>query len=331
VMTNLATFASAAYQSYLADAAARQFAAIVTSSDDAIISKDLNGVITSWNFGAQRIFGYSAEETVGKSINILIPADRSDEEAAILQRLRRGERIDHFETVRRRKDGSTLDISLTISPVRNAAGAIIGASKIARDISERKRAQAHITVLAREAEHRAKNVLATVEAVVQLTQSDTIEGFKQAVSGRIQALANVHRLFVETRWEGADVLSIATEELSAYSQGKEAGVQISGPMILLEPSAAQAIAVVLHELTTNAAKYGALSVPGGRLQVEWSREGTVLVLRWTETDGPPVELPKKRGFGSRVMENMITRQLKGSLRFDWRPQGLACEITLPVT
>jgi two-component sensor histidine kinase len=102
-------------------------------------------------------------------------------------------------------------------------------------------------------------------------------------------------------------------------------------MILLEPSAAQAIAVVLHELTTNAAKYGALSVPGGRLQVEWSREGTVLVLRWTETDGPPVELPKKRGFGSRVMENMITRQLKGSLRFDWRPQGLACEITLPVT
>jgi len=331
VMNSLATFASAAYQTHLTANTSRQFAAIVTSSDDAIISKDLNGVITSWNFGAQRIFGYSAEETVGKSINILIPADRSDEEAAILQRLRRGERIDHFETVRRRKDGSTLDISLTISPVRNAAGAIIGASKIARDISERKRAQAHITVLAREAEHRAKNVLATVEAVVQLTQSDTIEGFKQAVSGRIQALANVHRLFVETRWEGADVLSIATEELSAYSQGKEAGVQISGPMILLEPSAAQAIAVVLHELTTNAAKYGALSVPGGRLQVEWSREGTVLVLRWTETDGPPVELPKKRGFGSRVMENMITRQLKGSLRFDWRPQGLACEITLPVT
>jgi HWE histidine kinase len=115
-----------------------------------------------------------------------------------MQRLRRGERTDHFETVRRRKDGSTLDISLTISPVKNAAGAIIGASKIARDISERKRAQTHITMLAREAEHRAKNMLATVEAMVHLTKAGTVEGFKEAVSGRIRELANVHRLFVET-------------------------------------------------------------------------------------------------------------------------------------
>jgi PAS domain S-box-containing protein len=330
VMSNLADFASAAYQTYLATNASRQFAAIVTSSDDAIISKDLNGIITSWNSGAQRIFGYSAEETVGKSINILIPEDRSDEEPAILQQLRRGERIDHFETVRRRKDGGTLDISLTISPMRNAAGTIIGASKIARDISERKRAHAHIAVLAREAEHRAKNVLATVEAVVQLTNSETIEGFKQAVSGRIRALANVHRLFVENRWEGADVRSIATEELSAYSQGSEAGVKISGPTILLEPGAAQSIAVVLHELTTNAAKYGALSVPGGRVQVEWSRKDDgPLVLHWIETDGPSVVPPKKRGFGSRVMESMI-KQLKGDLRFDWRSEGLACELTLPM-
>jgi two-component sensor histidine kinase len=247
-----------------------------------------------------------------------------------LQRLRRGERIDHYETVRRRKDGSTLDISLTISPVKNAAGVIIGASKIARDISERKHAQAHIAVLAREAEHRAKNVLATVEAVVQLTKSDTVEGFKQAVSGRVRALANVHRLFVETRWEGADLRSIATEELSAYSQGREAGIQISGPTILLEPGAAQAIAVVLHELTTNAAKYGALSIPGGRIQVEWSHEGNgSIVLRWTETGGPPVEPAKKQGFGMRVIENMIKNQLKGDLRFDWRAEGLSCKLTLP--
>jgi two-component sensor histidine kinase len=113
------------------------------------------------------------------------------------------------------------------------------------------------------------------------------------VGGRIRALANVHRLFVETRWEGADVRSIATEELSAYSQGRETGVQISGPTIVLEPSAAQAIAVVLHELATNAAKYGALSVPGGRVQVEWSREGNgPMVFRWIETDGPPVEPPR---------------------------------------
>jgi PAS domain S-box-containing protein len=331
VMSNLAIFASAAYQTYLTANTSRQFAAIVQSSDDAIISKNLDGIITSWNPGAERIFGYSAEEAVGKAINILIPEDRQNEEPAILQRLRLGERIDHFETVRRRKDGSTLDISLTISPVKNAAGAIIGASKIARDISERKRAQAHITMLAREAEHRAKNVLATVEAVVHLTKAGTAEGFKEAVSGRIRALANVHRLFVETRWEGADIRSIATEELSAYTQDRDARIQISGPRILLEPSAAQAIAVVLHELTTNAAKYGALSVPDGRLQIEWSHDSVgSIVLHWVETDGPPVELPKSRGFGSRVMETMIRNQLKGGLNFDWRHEGLACDITLPV-
>jgi PAS domain S-box-containing protein len=330
VMTNLASFASAAYQTHLASNTLRQFYAIVQSSDDAIISKNLDGIITSWNPGAERLFGYSAEETVGKPVNILIPEDRSNEEPAILQRLRRGERIDHYETVRRCKDGSTLDISLTISPVRNSAGAIIGASKIARDISERKRDQAHIAVLAREAEHRARNVLATVEAVVQLTKSDTVEGFKQAVSGRIRALANVHRLFVEARWQGADVRSIAVEELSAYSQNRDTGIRISGPKILLEPSAAQAMAVILHELTTNAAKYGALSVFDGQVQVEWFREGDgPIVLRWTETGGPAVQPAEKRGFGTRVMDNMVRNQLKGEIRFDWRVEGLVCEIILP--
>jgi PAS domain S-box-containing protein len=331
VMSNLATFASAAYQTYLTANTSRQFAAIVQWSDDAIISKNLDGIITAWNPGAERLFGYSAEEAVGKAINILIPEDRQDEEPAILERLRRGERIDHFETVRRRKDGDIFDISLTISPLKNAAGAIIGASKIARDISERKRGQTHMTMLAREAEHRAKNMLATVEAVVHLTKASTVEGFKEAVSGRIRALANVHRLFVETRWQGADVRSIATEELSAYTQGNDARIQISGPKILLEPSAAQAMAVVLHELTTNAAKYGALSMPDGRIHIEWSSDSVgSIVLHWAETGGPHVELPKSRGFGSKVMETMIRNQLKGGLRFDWHPQGLVCEITLPL-
>jgi PAS domain S-box-containing protein len=124
--------------------AALLLSAIVDSSDDAIVSKDLNGIITSWNKGAERLFGYTADEVIGKSITILIPADRQDEEPKILAQLRRGERVDHFETIRRRKDGALLDISLTISPVKDYTGTIIGASKIARDISERKRAEAAI-------------------------------------------------------------------------------------------------------------------------------------------------------------------------------------------
>jgi PAS domain S-box-containing protein len=125
-----------------AERAAVLLSAIVDSSDDAIVSKDLNGIIASWNQSAERLFGFTAFEAVGQPVTILIPFDRLDEEPKILARLRRGERVDHFETVRRRKDGELLDISLTISPVRNAQGVIIGASKIARDISDRKRTEA---------------------------------------------------------------------------------------------------------------------------------------------------------------------------------------------
>ena len=123
------------------DRAGQHYAAIVEFSDDAILSKDLNGVITSWNRGAERLFGYSAEEAVGQSITILIPPDRRNEEPMILERIRRGERVDHYETVRMRKDGSLLDISLTVSPIRDHTDKIVGASKIARDITERSRAQ----------------------------------------------------------------------------------------------------------------------------------------------------------------------------------------------
>ena len=167
----------------------RWLASIVESSDDAIVSKNLDGVITSWNKGAERVFGYTAEEAIGQPITIVIPRDRHCEEADILARIRRGERIEHFETIRQRKHGSLIVASLTVSPVKNAEGKIVGASKIARDITEQKRNQELIATLAREVEHRSKNLLANVQATVNLSQADTPEGLKQAIEGRIQALA----------------------------------------------------------------------------------------------------------------------------------------------
>src|ERR1700740_1178030 len=154
-------------------------AAIVQSSDDAIASKNLDGIITSWNKGAEGVFGYTAEEAIGQPITIVIPQDRQDEERTILTRIRRGERIEHFETVRQRKHGSMIWVSLTISPVRNAEGKIVGASKIARDITEQKRTGDQIATLAREAEHRSKNLLATVQATVNLSQGDAVAGFQK--------------------------------------------------------------------------------------------------------------------------------------------------------
>jgi len=144
LLLSLGQFASAAYQSVISLDVSRQLAAIVESSDDAIVSKSLDGIISSWNRSAERLFGYSADEAIGQHITLIVPPDRREEEVGILEKLRRGERVDHFETVRMRKDGTRLDISLTISPVKDSTGRVIGASKVARDIAERKRAeQAH--------------------------------------------------------------------------------------------------------------------------------------------------------------------------------------------
>ena len=173
----------------------RFLASIVESSDDAIVSKNLDGVITSWNGGAERIFGYSAREAIGQPITLVIPQDRQGEEREILTRIRRGERVDHFETIRQRKNGVLIVVSLTISPVKDAGGRIVGASKIARDITEQKKNQELIVTLAREAEHRSKNLLANALATVNLSQSDSPEGLKEIIAGRIQALANVCSLF----------------------------------------------------------------------------------------------------------------------------------------
>jgi PAS domain S-box-containing protein len=306
----------------------RWLASIVESSNDVIISKNLDGVIISWNKGAERVFGYTAEEAIGQPITIVIPEDRHDEERKLLTRIRRGERIDLYETVRRRKHGSLIAVSLTVSPVRDAEGKIVGASKIARDITEQRQSREQIATLAREAEHRSKNLLATVQAIVHLSQSETLDGLKQAIEGRIQALANVHSLFVKSRWIGAELSTVSKQELTPYMQNKESRVSIEGPQVLLEPNSAQAIAVTLHELATNAAKYGALSATEGQIEVKWSHTADGrLILLWTETGGPPVKTPTRQGFGAKVINAMI-EQLKGTTRFDWRPEGLVCEITL---
>jgi PAS domain S-box-containing protein len=306
----------------------RSLASIVESNDDAIVSKNLDGVITSWNRGAERVFGYSAEEAVGQPITIVIPHDRQDEERLILTRIRRGERIDHFETVRQTKHGSLITVSLTVSPVKNVEGKIVGASKIARDITEQKRSQEQIAMLAREAEHRSKNLLANVQATVALSQSDTVDGLKDAIAGRIRALSNVHSLFIETRWIGAELSTIATQELAPYSGTGERRVRIDGQEVLLRPNDAQVVAIILHELATNAAKYGALSVPGGQVHLRWLHQvDGQLVLTWTETGGPTVLTPSRQGFGSRIISQLIDQQ-QGKTRFDWRREGLVCEIML---
>ena len=311
-------------------AVAHRLAAIVEGSDDAIISKNLEGIVATWNKGAERIFGYAAEEIIGKSITILIPADRENEEVLILERIRRGERIDHYDTVRVRKDGSLIDISLTVSPIRDEEGKVIGASKIARDVTERKRQEKFITLLSHEVDHRAKNLLAVVQAAVTLTTGNSAEQVKAAISGRIHALANAHNLLALSHWEGAPLNTIIQQELEVYCGEKDCRAEITCPDKMLGPQAAQSIAIVLHELVTNAAKYGALSVRSGRVRVECSlKPNQDLLIHWTETEGPKVMPPSREGFGTRAIKMLIHNQLQGDVNFNWHPTGLACVIDIP--
>jgi PAS domain S-box-containing protein len=180
---------------------------IVTRPRNGLTSVRTTSFVKSWNQGAQRLYGYTPEEMIGKSITILIPADRHDEEPRILERIRIGERIDHYETVRLRKDGNLVDISLSVSPVKDTEGKIIGASKIARDITERKRAEARQDMLTRELHHRTKNVFTVVQAVISrsFAGKTTVGQAEAAVLDRLHSLAQTHVMLVEKDWEGADI------------------------------------------------------------------------------------------------------------------------------
>ncbi len=313
-----------------AERVSAHLASIVESSDDAIVSKDLNGVIATWNNAAERLFGYAAAEVIGKSITILIPEERHHEERDILARVARGERIDHFETVRRRKDGTLIDISLTVSPFKDEFGRIVGASKIARDITEKKRRQVQIALLAREADHRTNNLLAVAQATVHLTQAATTADLKTVIEGRLQALANAHALLARARWAGADLQELAIKELSPYFGVGDPRLHIEGPSLLLKPELAQAMAMALHELATNALKYGALSTLTGRLNVVWSvAPDRRLCLSWTESGGPSVAQPTKEGFGTRALTRLIA-QLNGVVTFEWRSEGVVCDIDVAI-
>ena len=311
--------------------ASRLLASIVETSDDAIVSKDLNGIVTSWNKGAERIFGYTPEEMIGKPIVALIPPDLRDEEPRFLERIRRGESIDHYETVRRRKDGSLIDVSLTISPVKDGTGKVAGASKIVHDISERKQAQVRHDMLTAEVQHRTKNLFAVVHAVVgrSFAGKQSVEDAKAAVLGRLDALAETHTMLMDKDWQGADLADVVRTEMSPYA-GR---VTIEGPSLILKAKTAQHFVLAVHELATNAAKYGALSNSTGRVDISWSRSHAngsgVLIFRWQERGGPPVAPPARKGFGSAVLEHVMAEYFDPPPRIDFKADGVAYELTGP--
>jgi PAS domain S-box-containing protein len=321
---------------------ALRLASVVESSHDAIVSKDLNGIIMSWNGSAQRLFGYEAEEVIGKPITILIPEERHDEERTILERIGRGERVEHFETIRRRKDGSLVELSLTISPVRNAKGEVIGASKIARDITERRQAEQQRNLLLREMNHRVKNLLTLAGGLVSLSARShgTREEMVRALQGRLRALARAHELTLpdftndDAKADAATTVGALLEAIfSPFVIGDDDNdlrIVSTGPDIPISGRAVTTVALLLHEFATNAAKHGALSSPAGRVRVEWTTAADELVLTWSEKGGPTINgEPESEGFGS-LLARGATSQLGGQISRSWLPEGLIIRLTMPL-
>jgi PAS domain S-box-containing protein len=315
--------------------AAGWLAAIVESSDDAIISNTLDGIITSWNPAAQRLLGYCPEEVIGRSISILAAPDRENEMAANLERIRRGEKIDPYETVRRRKDGSLIDISLTVSPIRDEAGRIVGASKIARDITARKRLEERQRLLTAELSHRVKNQFAVVQVLADRSASkatsvaECIEAFR----GRLQALNAAHNALIAEDWNWASLAALLRTTLEPYL-GEDDRIRLDVQDLQLNPEFALTLALGLNELATNAAKYGALASPLGRVtvtaRVEAGESGGEFRLLWQEDGGPAVEAPAVAGFGTTMLSQAIEHQHEGKVELDWRKEGLVCRLTLPI-
>lgn len=316
--------------------AEERLAAIVDSSSDAIVGKDLNSVITDWNQAATRLFGYTAEEAIGQSVLMLIPENRRAEEIDIIERVRRGERLETFETVRQRKDGSFIPVSLTISPIRNKDGKIVGASKIARDISAAKESERRIRVLMREVNHRVKNQFAVIVSMVRETAKRTRDPdeFERLIRARIEALSKSHDLLVASNWEQTSLFDLVQEHLKPF--GHDDQVSLSGPLLHLVPNAVQYLGIALHELGTNSAKYGALSGSGGRLDISWQTDVDIsgerkLRFSWSETSTSitPREEADRRGFGSVVLQRITPLALSGAAELE-RVQGfLAWKLAVP--
>jgi len=358
VMTNLAIFAAAAYQTLPASraagvtiedlqhstATAQRFAFIVESSDDAIVSKTLDGIITSWNKGAERIFGYTADEAIGQHITFLMPPDRYEEEARIIESLRRGQRVASFDTVRRRKDGELIHVSVTISPVKDIHGKIIGASKIARDITERKLAQEAQSLLVREMRHRVNNLFLITNAIVSLSarSAKTPADMARAVQGRLSALTRAHELtrpgLIEQtgklRSEAslhALIKAIFEPYMDEEAELPAARVTIKGCDLMISESAVTNVALVLHELATNAAKYGALSAHEGVVRVDCARDDETLRIVWKEEGGPELAAPpSEEGFGSVLTRQVVMYQFRGKIERAWHNDGLVVEMEIPL-
>ncbi len=316
----------AALESAVAKSA--HLAAIVTSSGDAILSTDPEGNIRTWNNAAERLFGYAAEEVIGKPKAVIIPADRLEEFAEQRKKVSGGQSV-QCETVRLRRDGASIDVLINAAPVYAADGSVTAMSSVIHDISALKAAEQHRIVLLRELAHRSKNQLAVIQSIAGQTgrSADSIDDFLIKFRERLQGMAVSHDLLAGQNWRGANLEDIVIGQLKTFVGHSSDQVTLAGPCVSIKASAAEMIGLALHELATNSVKYGALSSPGGRITINWSVDfdaaSPMLSLEWVETGGPTIRQPPvRKGFGTRMIESLVASAVSGRSDLQYRQTGV---------
>ncbi len=283
-----------------------------------------------WDEGQYRIFGVDPRAFVATpaSVQALLHPDDVDELRKAIAQFAKGVTSYEAEFRIKRPDGEIRWCVGTAAATVDNGGRVVRVSGVTVDITERKQAEERQDLLAREVDHRAKNALALAQSIVRLTRGENVKAYIQAVEGRINALARVHTILSLSNWQGAEIGKLVDEELAPYSTGDQ--IKFYGTQIQLQPATAQTLALALHELVTNSAKYGALSTLSGRLSIQWETEADVLRMVWEEKNGPVVEKPVSRGFGTRSVIASIESQLGGQAEFDWRSEGLICRLSVPL-
>jgi two-component sensor histidine kinase/DNA-binding response OmpR family regulator len=291
---------------------------------------DLAAGRVEWDAGEYRIFGVdpgSFEPTVERIEALFHPDDRNRCSLDTLSRENASRLQLEFRVVR--PNGEVRWCFAAAAITRDAGGRAMRLNGVTIDITERKRAEERQLLLAREVDHRARNMLAVVLSVLRLTKAKSTPEFVATVEGRIHALAATHNLLSATRWQGANLRQIVDEELAPYHTDHRDRIETGGPPAMLLPATAQAVALALHELATNAVKYGSLSTNTGHLRLVWSIDDEALVIEWTETGGPQASEPRTMGFGLSIVRSSIEAQFRGGVLYEWRQEGLHCRLSIP--
>lgn len=289
------------------------------------ISDAFYAVSPEWNYvifngAAEQYFGVTRDQVLGRNMWEVFPQGIGTPFEAVCKRAMEGRKAAAFESPSRWRPDRWVEIRIT--PMIDGG---IGVSL--HDITERRRAEQARELLAREVDHRSRNALAVVQAIVRLTEGPDLESYKEAVFGRVNALARAQGALADRRWEGAPLRELVDEAMAALSTPDR--YALDGPAVRLSPEQTQPVSMLIHELATNASKYGGLSTAAGRVAIAWtaSEDGAV-TLTWRETGGPAVTAPRKPGFGTRLM-TQLARQMAAKLAMDWEPGGLVARLSIP--